>query len=120
MGKANFTLETIPQIDDGVIAHEFNQKLEVVRQDLLDRPNLDKDRKIIMEITMRPSQHASFAAETQFRIKHTVPPSRSRKYEVGTERRGMSINPASPSNIKQGTLDDLESEDYSSEYADTE
>ncbi|MHA7813234.1 MAG: hypothetical protein ACX94C_07585 [Phycisphaerales bacterium] len=112
MSKPNFTLETISQIDEGVIAHEFNQKLEAIRQDLHDRPNLDKDRTIVMEVKFRPSQHASFAAETQFRIKHSIPPARSRKYEVGTERRGMSINPASPSNIKQGTLDELDQDEY--------
>lgn len=114
MSKENFSLQTIPLIDNGVIAHEFNQKLEIMRQDLIDRPNLNKDRKIVLEIKMRPAQHAGWAAETQFNIKHSIPAAKSRVYEVGTERRGMSINPASPGNIKQGTLDELDDEQVES------
>lgn len=108
MGKQNITLANIELIDDGVISREWSHKLNQLRADMADRPMVMKPRTITLEMELVPSRSSTMAADIKFKIKTKVPPAGSRVYEVGVGQTGLSFNPASPHNVNQRTLDEID------------
>lgn len=54
MPKQVLTLDTIGDVDQGALRIAVNKALKLVTQDLADRPALDKARKVLLEVNLKP------------------------------------------------------------------
>lgn len=112
MGMVKVGLETLQQLDGGGIVAEFNEELKRCINDCLYRPHDTKPRKAVLQISVVPIpptgagvvEHANISAQ----IKSSIPVVTSREFEARVYGNGtLGINPASPDDVEQGTLDDL-------------
>lgn len=113
MAKETFGAESLMRMDGGRIALAINNELHRVIEDLSDRPADRTARKVIIQIEISPVGDGSVADSTKvgFQVKSTVPTKKSRSYSMRVYGgRELQFNEASPSDARQGTLDDIESD----------
>lgn len=107
MALEKFNLEALAKIDGGRLAVVFEQALRRVQEDLHDRPNLKKPRKVEVHITFKPVPHDSDldSVDVSFQVKDNVPKRESKEYNMLAVRGGLAFNELSPDEVRQGTLD---------------
>lgn len=112
MAKIALTLESLQDLDMGKVATAWKQDLERLVRDCMDRPGDTTSRTLNLKLTLVPEQDDTGACEVvsgEFEIIARTPPRRSRKYEMQVHGSGsLLVNPESPSNIRQRTLDEVE------------
>lgn len=54
MPKETLCLDSIGNVDAGALRVAVNNALKLLTQDLADRPSLDKPRKLLLEICLKP------------------------------------------------------------------
>lgn len=99
----------------GLLAAAVEQELKRIAQDLHNRPALDKDRLLKIEVRLRPVPTDGGAlddATMKFSVSSVMPKRESRKYVVmpGPDGR-LETNDVSPSQPRQHTLDEVNSND---------
>jgi hypothetical protein len=109
--KIKLGLSSLKELDMGKIAAAFDHEMRHVVNDCLDRPGDETARTVSLCMKMVPDCDSTGVAETvtaEFVIKSTVPPRTSKKYQLQTHRNGhVLVNPESPEDITQGTLDEV-------------
>jgi hypothetical protein len=110
--KTKLTLGSIKDLDNGRLNEAFRQELAHVVRDCNDRSNDQTARKVSLVFSVTPKDDAGEAVDVELEIKSTVPPRRSRPFEMAVDMRGgagdLIFNDASPDNVKQRTLDETE------------
>lgn len=111
MSRKPFRIENIGEIDDGRIAAAVNVELGRVVQDCINRPGDASARKVTIETIVKPQKGddgVCVAVDVEFEVKSRVPSRRSKRYEMQTNAGGALVfNPASPDDVRQGTLDEM-------------
>lgn len=79
---------TLDSIDIGSLLEEANAAIERVSNDVLERPHLDKPRKVVVEIEITPdlqghNGHFINMPVVNYKVKHTIPGTK------GNETRAM-------------------------------
>lgn len=108
--KIRLSLATLGQLDLGKIDAAFAAELRHVVKDCIDRPHEESARKVVLElaVTPRASDGVCSVVDGEFTLKSTVPPRRTRPYEMAVHASGqLLVNPESPDDIRQGTLDEV-------------
>lgn len=108
--KQKLTLASIKDLDNGRLSEAFRQELGHVVKDCYDRPNDGTARKVALTFSVTPKGEGGEAVEVELEIKSTVPPRRSRPFEMAVHPRegDLIFNSDSPDDIRQGTLDEVE------------
>lgn len=70
MELEKLTLETLPQIDDGVISVAFNRAMEQLYHDCRDRPHLKAKRTLTLKITVTPDAEFQQGSELEHAAIH--------------------------------------------------
>jgi hypothetical protein len=114
MAKMNLSLGALKELDNGLIERLFNRGIQQVIKDCMDRPGLDKTRKVTLTVTITPvssdanGESVCRDVAAEFAVAVNCPAQASRTYQLDASPNGQAIiNPASP-DIRQGTLDDAE------------
>jgi hypothetical protein len=109
------SLETLKDFDVGKARALFDFALRQVVEDMLDRPDETKARKVNLEVTLTPliiekgelvEVEVSFAAASKIPARHTA----GRPVGV-TKQGGLFFSADSPDNPFQRTLDEQREED---------
>ncbi len=58
--RQRFDLDSLGELDDGVVRHLVNKALEEALRDCLERSNLDKARKVTVQIELLPTRDERF------------------------------------------------------------
>lgn len=115
MARVKVGLANLSDIDNGQILAEFDTELKRIVKDCLDRPGLAKARKVTLTAIVEPDsiQGTSQAQITDsayigFEVTSKIPSLRGKQYQVQVHGNGnIMVNPASPDDVRQGTLDEL-------------
>lgn len=112
-----FTLENLPNLNDGLIAAAFNQMIERCAADCDDRPHHAKPREITLKVTLKPIPANKDLDTVQGACvvscnlpKIELPPVsfgfRKKKGADGRKMGTLVFNDMSEENIKQRTIDE--------------
>lgn len=114
MALVEFDLKSLDSLDGGRVLVAWQQALKRVMLDCQDRPAVSDARKITLQTDVVPVIGDDGLLDTvrlQFQVKDTAPVRKSKKYEMEPRRGGMLVfNDLSDDNVKQRTLDELETE----------
>ena len=102
--KLVLTLETLPRLDDGLPAVQFNRLMEAAVKDCMDRPGDDKARKVTMQVSMKPdgTNNVCDRVVIEIEFKATVPQYCTRQYHAATHTSGkLLFSPSSPDDPDQ-------------------
>lgn len=116
MGKEKLSLSAIHLVHDGRIEAAFDMELLKVAQDIEDRGADGIARRVTLDVVITPKVHAGSVeeVETEFIVKTTMPPRRSRPYSMVPQGgRQFIFNPESREDARQGTLDEAASARHS-------
>lgn len=107
MARKQLIFENIKDIDHGRIAIAVNHALRQVYLDIQDRPNLPRERKVGIEISLKPITDggALVEIEAKFKISAKRPEQSSVAYRMKESRDGMTFQTDAPDNPHQNTLD---------------
>ncbi len=117
--EEEFSLSTLQQLDGGKIERVISGHLRRLANDCYDRAADDRERKLVIEISLVPICDGDGTAETvktQIKATSKVPHHRSKPYEMRITNRGsgLAFNVGSPESMNQHTID-FEQEDKSDE-----
>lgn len=100
------SLAHISQVDGGRVAIAFNQALRQILLDCQDRPELDKTRKVCLEVEISPvcDQRELVSCDVEFNIKSSNPSKRTRTYPMLPTSDGLAFSPDIPDNPLQRPL----------------
>lgn len=108
MTLEKFTLSTLATMDDGRIKEAFEQSIKRCESDCKDRPGLDGERKVVLDVTLTPVPDENGVLDSvdiQFKIKDTLPKRCSKTYNMRATRGGLLFNEISPDDVNQATLE---------------
>ena len=73
-GVQVLSVETLKDYDDGLLAAAFTANLRAVIADLNERPNDDRARKLVLEMSFVPSAHAGDLdrVNIEYNVKHYI------------------------------------------------
>lgn len=118
MALHQFGLDTLTELDGGRVVEAWNQALRRALGDCKDRPAVKKDRKVTLELRLRPvveEDRDVTECEGHFLVKDTVPTRESKDYSFAMRGlRGEPVlvfNDLSEDNVRQRTLDEYEEND---------
>lgn len=104
-----FTLASLADLDGGRIAAALDREVGRCYDDCMDRPALEKPRKVTLEIVLMPEADDSGALasiDTKFKIKPAALPAKeSRAYNMLPQNGELLMNELAPDNARQLTLD---------------
>ena len=108
-----FSLPTLVNLDGGRITEAWLQALKRCARDCEDRPAVEKPRKVVLELSVRPVMDEQGGLDTirgTFQIKDTAPARESKVYDFGLRQiRGGDVqlvfNDLSDDNVNQSTID---------------
>lgn len=105
-------LSTIKEIENGKLERAVDRELAAVAKDIRDRPGLEKTRTVMVQLEFTPVSDGlgdtDPLAKFKFRVKSNVPSKDSAEYTLGVNGAGaFEINPDSPDDPRQGTLDEV-------------
>lgn len=110
MGKAKLSLGSLHLVHDGRIEAAFDLEVERIAKDIEDRGADGIARRVTLDVVITPEVHGGAVEQvrTEFIVKSTVPPRRSRPYEM-TPHGGNKFlfNPESAEDPRQSTLDEV-------------
>ena len=61
-----FSIRALHAIDEGELEKDFDQQLRMLVADCLERPGIDKARKLILEIELKPDQKSNGTCDDVF------------------------------------------------------
>lgn len=111
MGKplVLFTLSTLPSLDDGNLANDFDATLASLVKDCLARPGVKKRRQVSIVIDIDPVPNADGSCddvEVNVQVTSKAPAKLVRPYRMrATQKGGLKYSPDSPDNPDQQALD---------------
>ena len=113
MAIKEFVISDLSDIDNGRIAEALKMKMKRVLDDCRDRPNLDKSRKIKLQVEVTPTADPkTFALDginLSFRINSTYPNRERIDLNLGCKADGrLFYSEHSPGNFDQKTVFDNE------------
>jgi hypothetical protein len=112
--KLTLGLGTLKELDAGRIELAFNKALRDIIEDCRDRPTDETGRKVTLTAIVTP-EHIDGVLDTcqvEFEVDAKVPKRRSKAYQMQAQGNGyLIVNPVSPTNVRQGTLDDAKDGD---------
>lgn len=110
MPLQKLTLENLRNLSSGVVAGAFDRELERVMEDCFDRPALKVARKLTLSFSVVPvtddGKVCQFA-NVEIKVAASLPPQKSIPFQMQATPRGLLVNPASPDDARQATLNDL-------------
>lgn len=107
--KTQLTLANMRELDFGKIDVAFRHELKRIVDDMVERPGDDRPREIGIRFSFTPDGESGVCQTCRMEVemKSKVPSVRTKPYELGVNAGGgLVFNPASPDDIKQGTLDE--------------
>lgn len=110
MALEKLTLENVGNVDPAIVL-DWTKKIAAAVQDCYDRPGLKKARKVILEMEVAPviSDGRCECVEARFTLIAKAPAAQTRDYQLTASPNGaILVNPASPGNIRQRTLDEID------------
>jgi hypothetical protein len=107
---AQLSLENLVRVDGGRLAAAFDLAIKRCVLDCEDRPGLDKARKVMLVVELKPAKAEdgnAYEVDFAFAVKDTAPQRNLRKL-TGVIRRGgvLAWNDDSPDDPNQMTLDE--------------
>lgn len=107
MARMRLTLASIKDLDNGRVHAAWGHELAHVVKDCYDRPNDGKARKVTLQASLTPKGEE--AVDIELEITSSVPPRRSRPFEMAIAPRDgdLIFNDASQDDVRQGTLDEV-------------
>lgn len=104
----DLTLENLTELDEGKVALMLQRAISVVTEDILDRPDDQTARKVVLTLSLKPAsagREGLKTAELEVAVKTTVPKLQTRPYECKRgENGGLQFNAVSPEDVNQGAL----------------
>lgn len=98
--KRPLSLHTLPDLDSGVIAAQFDEFIKQVLQDCDERPNDKSARKVSLELQFVPVPSATGQVadevELSFHIASRIPKAKSRSYHMPLATRHNARGEAIP------------------------
>ena len=114
MAHKTLSLANLPDIDSGRIELAFNAAVRRVIEDITDRPNEKKDRKIELICLVSPDLDVDTGyiqgSHVQFQVKDSVPKRQTTIYPMKLGGNGLLFEPESPANPNQIPLSDANTE----------
>jgi len=110
MANEEFSLKKVGELDPRLDA-QVALELRRIVQDMQDRPGVDAARKLTIELAFKPEAATGSMDSVSLRckIKSSMPPVESRSYSLEPHGSGaLLFNPASPDNVRQRTLDEVQ------------
>lgn len=104
MGKplVLFSIRELHQIDGGELENDFNDQLRRLVADCMDRPGIDKNRTLKLEIQLSPDKKSDGTCDDVFVECFTsskMPSRPVRPYRMSaTKNGGLKFSPSSPLN----------------------
>lgn len=102
---------TIGDIDGGRVIESFNQRLAAIVDDCRDRALLDKPRKLVLSIEIRPIPEDGTAnlhgCTVSADINSVLPKTESREFDMRVTAGGLVFNDLSHDDADQLTIDDV-------------
>lgn len=108
MTLERFSLGTLATMDDGRIKEAFEQAVKRCEGDCKDRPGVDAERKVRLDVTLIPVPGEDGDLDSVnivFKITDTLPKRCSKSYNMKATRGGLLFNEISPDDVNQATLD---------------
>lgn len=103
------SLASLVDLDGGILAAVVDRALEVIGDDLTDRPGLDKPRELQLSLKVTPQMDARGICESvkaTYQVVEKLPPRKSNKLNLGLKPSGaMLFRGVSPDNHAQQGLD---------------
>lgn len=110
MALKKLNLATCASMDGGRIANEFDLLLERAEADVRSRPDVDKVRKVTLEIVLKPTRvdpEAGFVdVSMQATVKEKLPPHDSTAYAMRATAEGLLFSEFAPESVDQMTIDE--------------
>ncbi len=107
MALERFNAASIATIDGGRIGVALEQAIDRARLDCVDRPALEKPRKILLEVTVLPviGQERLDSCGVTFQIKESLPGRESKTFNMRAGANGLFYNELSPEDAAQLTIE---------------
>lgn len=105
--RVQLSIETLAELDGGIVAEQAVRHLQRLAQDCMDRPGDKTKRKATLEFSFEPVCDQQGNAETvrcEVEIKSRVPVHRSKTYEMGLTKAGFVFNRDVPESLDQQVL----------------
>jgi hypothetical protein len=109
MALEEFSFASLATLDDGRIAAAGDRLLSHARLDCLDRPAVDKARKIKLILTVTPVADQSGelrSCTVTVKLVGSLPDIVSPEYDMAIGRGGLLVNELSADDVRQRTLDE--------------
>lgn len=115
MAKETFNIDSLKGISGGRVVEALEQAIHRCGKDVVDRPGVKGARVVMLQVSVAPVAQADLhdpnsnaIASIQCTIRESVPDRKSEPFNVEVRGNGALIfNPASPNNVRQGTLDSM-------------
>lgn len=106
MEREVLSLNTIGEVDNGAIRVAFDRELAKLMHDLADRPDLQKPRTLVLQLTLKPVNDRGQLVRTDvaFAVKATIPPKASVSYPMAATDQGLEFHSEIPDNPSQKPL----------------
>jgi len=111
--RRQLSIETLAELDNGIVALALLKHLQIATRDCIDRPGDKSPRKVTMEFSVIPEVDQSgeaTEADVNVEIKSKVPVNRSKTYKMGLSSNGLIFNVDIPTELHQPSLYKKESE----------
>lgn len=105
--RLQLTIETLAELDNGIVSAQVIRHLQRLAHDCMDRPGDKTKRKATLEFSFEPVCDQSGQADSvncTVEIKSKIPVHRSKSYEMGLSKAGFVFNRDVPDSLNQGVL----------------
>ena len=103
------TLSDLDHVDDGGVSSLFMSAMRNAVRDLAQRPGLKDARKVELHVTLSPiadEQGGLGEIKVKFDVRYKAPAFGTRAYGMAaTPEHGLLFNDMSPTDVRQGTID---------------
>ena len=109
--QVKLSLNTLQELQNGVIQTAFDRDLEFLIRDIVDRPLDKRPRTLNLSLSLTPDPDESGIcdqASAAFVIKAQVPSRKSRTFNLAVKPNGTAmVNPDNPGSANQGMLHEV-------------
>jgi hypothetical protein len=109
-GLHQFSLDTLPKLDDGKAALAFVEHVRRAARDCTDRPGEPKPRVVTLTVSVTPVMQSNGdcdEARVQIKVKSDTPVHQTKPYSFGLRANGVLVfSEHSPNDVNQTTLMD--------------
>jgi hypothetical protein len=110
MARKMFSLSELRNLDFGKMDAAFQRELAKIIDDIVDRPEDDRPRRLLLRLAIIPEEITAGTIETVtagFEVAAYLPTRRSRPYSMRVTKNGLIFNSEAPENPDQMTLDEV-------------